>query len=133
MDFSLPGPLSMGFSMEREWRWLGGLGCHALLQRIFPTLGSEPRSPTLQVDSLTSESPWKPMNTGVGSLSLPQGIFLIQDSTQSLLHCRWILYQLRYQGSPQLIKILRRSSPLYKVAQFWLSPVHIFPYPLNHL
>ena len=38
-------------------------------------------------------------NTGVGSLSLPQRIFLTQELNQSLLHCRWILYQLSYQGS----------------------------------
>ena len=35
-------------------------------------------------------------NTGVGSLSFLQGIF----PTQGLLHCRRILYQLSYQGSP---------------------------------
>ena len=37
--------------------------------------------------------------TGVGSLSLLQRIFQTQGSNQSLLHCRWILYQLNYQGS----------------------------------
>ena len=41
-------------------------------------------------------------NTGVGSLSLLQWIFLTQESNQSLLHCRWILYQLSYQGSKTL-------------------------------
>ena len=35
-----------------------GVGCHALLQGIFPTQGIEPRSPTLQGDSL-HEPPWK--------------------------------------------------------------------------
>ena len=30
----------------------------------------EPRSPTLQVDSLPTEPPGKPKNTGVGNLSL---------------------------------------------------------------
>ena len=38
-------------------------------------------------------------NTGVGSLSLLQGIFLTQESNWGLLHCRRILYQLSYQGS----------------------------------
>ena len=33
-----------------------------------------------------------------GSLSLLWYIFLTQESNQGLLHCRWILYQLRYQG-----------------------------------
>ena len=41
----------------------------------------------------------KPKNTGVGILSLLQGIFPAQGSNWSLLHCRQILYQLRYQGS----------------------------------
>ena len=34
------------------------------------------------------------MNTRVGSLSLPQGIFLTQELNPGLLHYRWILYQL---------------------------------------
>ena len=47
-------------------------------------------------------SPWNSpgQNTRVGSLSLLQGIFLTQESNQGLLHCRQILYQLSYQGSP---------------------------------
>ena len=46
-------------------------------------------------------SPWNSpsQNTGVGSLSLLQQIFLTQESNQSVLHCRWILNQLNYQGS----------------------------------
>ena len=65
-----------------------------------PNPGIEPKSPTLQVDSLPSEPPGKPKNTRVGSLSLLQGIFLAQELNLGLLHCRWILYQLSYQGSP---------------------------------
>ena len=42
-------------------------------------------------------------NTGVGSLSLLQGIFPTQGSNPGLLHCRQILYQLSYQGSLLLI------------------------------
>ena len=38
-------------------------------------------------------------NTGVGSLSLLQWIFLTQESNWGLLHCRQIQYQLSYQGS----------------------------------
>ena len=41
-----------------------GVGCHFLLQEIFPTQGSnpgiEPGSPTLEADALTSEPPGKP-------------------------------------------------------------------------
>ena len=39
-------------------------------------------------------------NTGVGSLSLLQGIFLIQESNQALPHCRQVPYQLSYPGDP---------------------------------
>ena len=35
---------------------------------IFPTQGYEPRSPTLQVDSLPAEPQGKPKNTGVASV-----------------------------------------------------------------
>ena len=38
-----------------------------------PKPGIKPRSPALQADSLPSEPPGKPKNTGVGSLSLLQG------------------------------------------------------------
>ena len=38
-----------------------------------PTSGIEPRSPTLQADSLPAEPQGKPKNPGVGSLSLLQG------------------------------------------------------------
>ena len=41
-------------------------------------------------------------STGVGSLSLLLGIFPTQESNQGLLRCRWILYQLSYQRSPNL-------------------------------
>ena len=46
------------------------------------------------MDSLSAEPQGKPKNTGVGSLSLLQGIFLTQESNQDLLHFRQIFYQL---------------------------------------
>ena len=61
--------------------------------------GFEPRSPALQMDTLPAEPQEKPKNTGVGSLSLLQGIFPAQESNWGLLHCRRILYQLSYQRS----------------------------------
>ena len=71
----------------------------------FPSPGDLPnpriksRSPALQADSLPAEPQGKSKNTGMGGLSLFQQIFLTQESNQDLLHCRWILYQLSYQGS----------------------------------
>ena len=48
-------------------------------------------------------SPWNSLgqNTGVGCLSLLQRIFPAQESNWGLLHCRQILYQRSYQGSPK--------------------------------
>ena len=61
-----------------------------------PNPGIKPRSPALRADSLPAEPPGKPKNTGVGSLSLLQQIFLIQGLNRGPLHCRRILYQLSY-------------------------------------
>ena len=85
-----------------------GLSVHVILQaRIlewvalpFSRGSCQPRSPTLQADSLPAEPQGKPKNTAVGSLCLLQWIFPTQESNWGLLHCRWILYQLSYQGSP---------------------------------
>ena len=73
---------------------------------MFPSPGdlSNPeiksRSPALQVDFLPAEPPGKPKNTGVGSLSLLQGIFPAQEPNQGLLHCRQ--FQLSQQRSPSV-------------------------------
>ena len=67
-----------------------------------PNPGIEPRSPALQVDSLPVELQGKTKNTDVGSLSLLQQIFLTQESNRGLLHYRRILFQLSYQGSPDI-------------------------------
>ena len=51
-------------------------------------------------------SPWNSpgQNTGVGSLSLLQGIFPTQGSNPGLLDCRWILFQLSHKGSPRILE-----------------------------
>ena len=61
--------------------------------------------PTL-CDLMDYYSPWNSPghNTGVGSLSLFQGIFPIQGSKASLPHCRRILYQLSHKGSPRILE-----------------------------
>ena len=43
-------------------------------------------------------------NTGVGSLSLLQGIFPMEGSKPGLLHCRQILYQLSHWGSSRILE-----------------------------
>ena len=50
-----------------------------------PNPGTEPRSLTLQANSLPAEPQGEPKNTGMGSLSLLQRIFLTQESNQGLL------------------------------------------------
>ena len=59
-------------------------------------------------------SPWNSpgQNTGVGSLSLLQGVFLTQGSNPVLPHCRQILYQLSHQGSPLFLKSSSNSWPV---------------------
>ena len=85
----------MGFSRPEYWS-----GEPSPSPGDLPNPEIEPRSPALQVDSLPSEPQGKPKNTGVGSLSLLQGIFPTQELSWGLLHCRRILYQLSYQVNP---------------------------------
>ena len=78
-------PLSMGILQTRLLEWV-----------VMPSSrgSSQLRSPVLQADSLLSEPPGKPKNTGVGSQSLLQRILLTQESNQDLLHRRQILTEL---------------------------------------
>ena len=57
-------------------------------------------------------SPWNSpsQNTGVGGHSLLQGIFPTQGWNTGLPHCRWILYQVSHQGSPNDIGLNLNSS-----------------------
>ena len=69
--------------------------------KVFLLIESESHS--VVSDSLRPHglySPWisPGQNTGVGSLSLLQGIFPIQGSNPGLPHCRQILYQLSCKG-----------------------------------
>ena len=85
----------------KEGSWFQTCGVSSLpFSRDLPNPGIERRSPALWADPLPAEPQWKPRDTGVGSLSLLQQIFQTQESNPGLLHCRWILYQLSYQGGP---------------------------------
>ena len=71
-------------------------------------------------------------NTGVGSLSLLQGIFPIQGSSPGISHCRRILHQLSHRGAYEW----RRNSnvqpimlPRFAVIVQWLSRVLLFATP----
>ena len=66
-------------------------------------------------------SPWNcpGQNTGVGSLSLLQGIFPTQGLNSGLPHYRWILYQLSHMGS-QFCDFLSRT--IYLLTGAMLTP-----------
>ena len=85
-------PLSMRILQARILEWVRGSSRRR----------DRTQSPKLWADSLTSEPLEKPKNTGVGSLSLLQGIFPTQELNQGLLYRRRILYQLSHQGSPRI-------------------------------
>ena len=70
---------------------------------------SENESRSVMSDSLWPQglySPWNSpgQNTGMGSLSLLQGIFPTQVSNPSLPYCRRILYQLSHNWSPRILE-----------------------------
>ena len=66
MHCSPPGSSAHGDSPARNT----GVGRHALRQRNLPNPGMEPRSPTLQVDSLPSEPPEKLLSDNTNLFSL---------------------------------------------------------------
>ena len=61
--------------------------------------------------SLPAEPQGKPKNTEVGRLSLLLRIFPIQEVNWGLLHCRWVLYQLSYQGPREKVYFKVLNSP----------------------
>ena len=70
---------------------------------------NESESCSVVSDSLRPHGLYRPwnspgQNTGVGSYSLLQGIFLTQGSNSGLLPCRRILYQLSHKGSPRILE-----------------------------
>ena len=67
---------------------------------------SESRSVASESSRPHGYSPWNSpgQSTGVGSLSLLQGIFPTQGSNPGLLHCRRILCHLSHKGSPRILE-----------------------------
>ena len=86
---------------------------------------SQPRDPTqvsgILADFLLAEPQGKPKYTGMGNLPLLQQIFPTQESNQGLLHCKCILYQLSYQGSPPLQCSYQGNS---MESRAWWATVH---------
>ena len=82
------------------------LACAPLWQRPSTVLSESPSvvSNSLQPHGLYSPCNSPGQNTGVGSLSLLQGIFPTPGSNPGLLHCMQILYQLSHQGRPRILE-----------------------------
>ena len=79
--------------------------CHCWYRQ----LESESETRSVLSDSLLPRglcSPWNypGQNTGVGDLSLLQGIFPTQGLNLGLPYCRKILYQLSHQWSPRILE-----------------------------
>ena len=90
-----------------EVTWLQ-LQIHRHQHKAIVTTG-ESESRSVVSDSLRTHglySPWNSpgQNTGVGSLSLLQGIFPTQGSNPGLPHRRWIFYQLSHKGSLRILE-----------------------------
>ena len=84
-DFAAPwtvtrqAPLSMGFPRQEYW-----MGCHFLLQGVFPNPGIEPMSPALAGGFFTTELPGKPF------MLLTRNIKFVPSLFSTLLHRRSI-------------------------------------------
>ena len=78
-------------------------------------------------------SPWNSpgQNTGVGRLSLLQGIFPTQGSNPGLPHCGWIPYQLNHKGSPRIKDLLQRIFLTQELNRVLLSCRQIL-YQMNY-
>ena len=73
-------------------------------------------------------SPWNSpgQNTGVGSLSLLQGIFPTRGSNPGFPHCGRILYYLNHKGSPSLCAA-HKQSPVSVLFQSLVTYILIPP------
>ena len=101
-------PLSMDFPGKNS-----GVGSHFIFQGIFSTQRSSPHPLNWQADSLPSESPGKPKNTGVGSLSLSNRSS--QPRNQTGVSC------IAADSLPAKLLGIRMIK-LAKIYGFWISP-----------
>ena len=101
LDYSPPGSSIHGDSPGKNT----GVGCHALLQGIFPTQGSNPGLPHCRQIRYHLSHQGSPRILEVSSLSLLQKIFPTQGLNPGFPHYRQILYHLNHQGSPRILEV----------------------------
>ena len=130
MDCRLQDSLVHGILQARMLKWVvistsgdlpdpdiepTSLTSSALAGRFFTTSTTweahRYESRSVMSDSLRPHGPYSPwnspvQNTGVGSLSLLQRIFRIQELNRNLLQCR-CFYQLSCQGSPGMCEYMQ--------------------------
>ena len=101
-----------------------------LITQLCPTL-CDPVDCSPRGSSVHEDSPGK--NTGVVCHALLQGIFPTQGLKPGHLHCKWILYHLRYQGSPQVMAKMVLPGRPGKIAAADKFCIEIFPSPFLHV
>ena len=138
-------PLSTEFSRQEYWSGLPFPSPGEL-----PDPGTELKSPALPADALltklqgklqsksclvVSNSLWPHglwnipgQKTGVGSLSLLQGIFPTQELNPGIPHCRQILYQPSHEGSPKMWRC-RGLNPGPHTCKACALPLSYIPFP----
>ena len=118
MDYNPQGCKESDMTEPLHFRGMGKEPLVLYLECFFHYFMFLPRHSTLQTNSCSYESEshsvvsdslqphglysqWNSpgRNTGVGSLSLLQGIFPTLGLNPGLPHCRWLLYQLSHKGS----------------------------------
>ena len=102
----------MGICQARTLEWVAMPSSRGL-----PNPGIKPRSPAMQVDSLPSELPRKPKNTGMGSLSILQGNFPTQESNWGHLHCN-VLFTSELAEKVSTKELLELMNEFSKIAGY---------------
>ena len=108
LHITLPRVKFLGRNIARSpTSWLPGRGHMAPFGFCRPSQWRKKKTKKVKVTqscpTLCDPKDSPSQNTGVGSLSLLQGIFPTQGSNPGLPHCRWTLYQLSHQGSPRIL------------------------------
>ena len=103
MDLSLKAVSSLPIPLCPLWMKLTSMCACWLFSRVWLCDPMDCSPPGSSVRGILSK------NTGVGTHSLLQGIFLTHGSNPPLLHCRQVLYHLTHQGDPATFYIKRQT------------------------